>query len=130
MNPISFHPIGTIHSPFKDVAGMPIQPAGAKGVRGKIEVFPEFVPGLKDLDGFSHLILIYFFHRVESYTLEIRPFLDEFKHGVFATRAPRRPNPIGLSTVRLECIDGAILYISDLDFMNDSTAVTQAKQKR
>ncbi|MBC8507798.1 MAG: tRNA (N6-threonylcarbamoyladenosine(37)-N6)-methyltransferase TrmO [Chloroflexi bacterium] len=120
MNPIALRPIGTIHSPYNNVAGMPIQPAGAKGVRGMIKMLPEYVPGLLDLDGFSHLILIYHFHRVEGYALEIRPFLDKCMHGLFATRAPRRPNPIGLSIVGLESINGAVLHISDVDIMDNT----------
>jgi len=105
---------------------MPIQPTGAKGVRGKIQILSEFVPGLQDVDGFSHLMLIYYFHRVDGFILETRPFLDDSPRGVFATRAPRRPNPIGLSIVRLECIDGATLHISDIDIV-DGTPLLDIK---
>src|SRR5665647_324653 len=84
-------PIGCIRSPFTDPAGMPIQPAGAAGVRGLVEILPEFCDGLADLEGFSRIILIYLFHRSEGYSLRVVPFLDDSERGVFATRAPRRP---------------------------------------
>jgi tRNA-Thr(GGU) m(6)t(6)A37 methyltransferase TsaA len=105
---------------------MPIQPSGAKGVQGKIELLPEFVPGLQDVDGFSHLILLYTFHLANGYALQSRPFLDERKRGVFATRAPRRPNPIGLSVVRLKDIQGAVLNIMDVDIL-DGTPLLDIK---
>ncbi|MEM5787561.1 MAG: SAM-dependent methyltransferase, partial [Syntrophobacteraceae bacterium] len=103
---IIFRPIGTIHSPFTKLEGMPIQPQGAKGVRGEIRIKPELVPGLKDIEGFSHLILLYHFHLSRRYSLEVKPFLDDSSHGVFATRAPNRPNSIGLSIVRLIGVEG------------------------
>jgi tRNA (Thr-GGU) A37 N-methylase len=85
---ISYTPIGKIHSPFRNVEGMPIQAAGAEGVAGTVEVKPEYAAGLKDIEGFSHLILIYHFHLSEGYSLEVKPFPDNHVHGVFATRAP------------------------------------------
>ena len=105
---------------------MSIQPIGAEGVQGKIELLPEFIPGLQDVDGFSHLILLYYFHNVHGYTLQSRPFLDEYQRGVFSTRAPRRPNPIGLSIVRLESIQGTVLNIMDVDIL-DSTPLLDIK---
>jgi len=105
---------------------MPIQPTGAAGVYGTIEMLPEFTPGLLDLDGFSHLILLYHFHRSEGFALQNRPFLDECVRGVFATRSPRRPNPIGLSIVRLEGIEESALYISDVDIL-DGTPLLDIK---
>jgi len=105
---------------------MPIQPAGAQGVIGKIKMLPQYVPGLQDLEGFSHIILIYHFHRSDGYDLELLPFLDESTRGVFATRAPRRPNPIGLSTVKLESISGATLHISGVDIL-DGTPLLDIK---
>ena len=98
---ITYHPIGVIHSPFTDIAGMPIPPAGARGVVGTVEVQPKYSAGLRDLDGFSHVILLYHFHRSRGYALTVRPFMGDREHGIFAIRAPRRPNPIGLSVVRL-----------------------------
>lgn len=126
MKTITFLPIGTIHSPFKELVGMPIQPSGAKDVQGRIEMLPEFAPGLQDLDGFSHLILLYHFHRSEGHTLNPRPFLDECARGVFATRSPRRPNPIGLSIVQLDSIEGKVLHISDVDIV-DGTPLLDIK---
>ncbi len=115
---IEFEQIGTIHSPYNDLEGMPIQPAGAVGVRGRVEVLPDYVDGLQDLDGFSHIILLYKFHRGSGFDLKVVPFLDSSPRGVFATRAPRRPNPIGMSVVRLERIDGAVIDVLDIDVLN------------
>jgi len=98
---IVYRPIGIIHSPYKTLEDMPIQPAGAKGTEGLIIVRPEFSKGLRDIEGFSHLYILYHFHRVKEIRLEVTPFLDSKSHGVFATRAPVRPNPVGLSVVRL-----------------------------
>lgn len=126
MNDIRFKPIGTIHSPFKEPKGTPIQPRRGKGIKGTIEVLPEYVDGLSDLDGFSHIILIYCFHRSSGFKLKVVPFLDDTERGLFATRAPFRPNPIGLSIVRLVKIDGAELYIEDLDII-DGTPLLDIK---
>jgi tRNA-Thr(GGU) m(6)t(6)A37 methyltransferase TsaA len=97
---------------------MPIQPAAAAGVEGKVEVFADYAEGLRDLDGFSHIILLYHFHQIKGYDLTVVPFLDVQPHGLFATRAPRRPNPIGLSIVRLNHIAGNTLQISNIDVLN------------
>jgi len=93
-NSIAYVPIGVIHSKFKEPKGVPIQSAAAKGIEGTVEVFPEYVEGLKDLEGFSHIILIYHFHLSRHSTLKVKPYMDDRMHGVFATRAPARPNPI------------------------------------
>ncbi len=103
---IVYQPIGIIHSPFLSVEHMPIQPVGAAGIRGEVELFAEFVAGLQDLEGFSHIILLYHFHRVGAPRLIVTPFLDLEPHGVFATRAPTRPNSIGLSVVKLLSVEG------------------------
>jgi tRNA (adenine37-N6)-methyltransferase len=123
---IQYTPIGVIHSPFQDVEGVPIQPSGASGVMGTIEIEPEFQPGLKDLSGFSHIILIYHFHASEGFLLEVKPFLDDNPRGVFATRAPRRPNPIGLSVVRLIAVEGCTVRIQDVDVL-DGTPLLDIK---
>ena len=120
---IEFSPIGIIHSPHTSPEGMPIQPTGAKGIEGTIEVFEPFASGLKDLDGFSHIILLYYFHQAQGYALETVPFLDTKPHGVFATRAPKRPNPIGLSIVRLLRVDGRILYIENIDVLDNTPLI-------
>ena len=93
-------PIGMIHSPFTNKKQTPIQPTRSQEI-GRVEVFPEFVNGLQDLEGFTHIILLYIFHQSNGYTLLVKPFLDDQFHGLFATRYPCRPNPIGLSVVRL-----------------------------
>src|SRR4030065_353863 len=102
---IRYRPIGIIHSPFKEVDGMPIQPSGALGIKGTVELFIEYSAGLKDIDGFSHIILVYHFHLSRGYALEARPFMEDETHGIFAVRAPARPTPIGISVVRLVRID-------------------------
>jgi len=119
-------PIGIIHTPFQDTEGMPIQPAGAVGIKGVVEVFQEFHAGLKDLDGFSHIILIYEFHRSQGFRLDVVPFMDTQTRGLFATRAPRRPNPIGISTVQLDRIEGGNLHVQNLDIL-DGTPVLDIK---
>jgi tRNA-Thr(GGU) m(6)t(6)A37 methyltransferase TsaA len=126
MKKIVYQPIGAIHSPFTDIKGMPIQPAGAKGVQGTVEINPEYVDGLQDLDGFSHIILIYHFHLSKGYSLKVKPFMDENLRGVFATRAPKRPNPIGISVVRLVRVEGNILRIENIDIV-DGTPLLDIK---
>ena len=123
---IEFTPIGIIHSPFSEPEDMPIQPTGATGVRGTVEVFEEFHPGLNDLDGFSHIILLYHFHRSQSFNLQVVPFMDSETRGLFATRAPKRPNPIGISVVRLDKIEDGLLHIQNLDIL-DGTPLLDIK---
>jgi len=123
---ITYRPIGRVHSPFQDIAGMPIQPAGAPGVQGTVDLLDEFAAGLKDLGGFSHIILVYHFHQARGWSAVVKPFLDSASHGVFATRAPKRPNPIGLSVVRLLRIEGNTLYIENVDIL-DGTPLLDIK---
>jgi tRNA-Thr(GGU) m(6)t(6)A37 methyltransferase TsaA len=111
-------PIGIIHSPYPDPEGVPIQSVFAKDVRGRVEVLPEFAEGLTDLDGFSHIILLYCFHKSTGYSLKCKPFLDTCERGIFATRAPRRPNPIGISVVRLLGIRDTVLDIAGVDIVD------------
>ena len=118
--------IGTIHSPFKQLQDMPIQPTAAKNIKGSIEIKPQFIEGLSDLDGFSHIIVLYNFHLSTSCKLKVKPFLDNTPRGVFATRAPKRPTQIGLSIVTLEKIENQTLHISDID-MIDGTPVLDIK---
>ncbi|MFH2091269.1 MAG: tRNA (N6-threonylcarbamoyladenosine(37)-N6)-methyltransferase TrmO [Pseudomonadota bacterium] len=115
---VEFNPIGIIHSPFLELEGMPIQPAGAAGIKGSIEVYEAYAAGLKDLEGFSHIVLLYHFHRSLQFSLTVVPFMDTEPRGVFATRAPKRPNPIGLSIVKLDKIENNILHIQNLDILN------------
>jgi len=123
---IIYRPIGTIHSLFKEAKKMPIQPAAAKGIKGTVDIKPEFKNGLKDLDGFSHIILLYHLHLSRGFSLEVVPFLDDKLRGVFATRAPRRPNAIGLSIVRLVDIEENRLYIQNVDVV-DGTPLLDIK---
>ncbi|MDZ7850775.1 MAG: tRNA (N6-threonylcarbamoyladenosine(37)-N6)-methyltransferase TrmO [Halodesulfurarchaeum sp.] len=118
-------PIGTIHSPYTDESGMPIQGAFSDA-RGVVELDPEFEAGLLDVDGFSHVILLYEFHNADGYDLQPRPFMEDEVHGVFATRAPRRPNPIGLSVVELEKVSGNSLFVSGIDVL-DGTPLLDVK---
>jgi tRNA-Thr(GGU) m(6)t(6)A37 methyltransferase TsaA len=134
----TFRPIGIIHTAFMSPEGMPIQGALAQEARGWIEIFPKYADGLKDVEGFSHLILLYVFHRSQGYRLIAKPFLEEIPRGLFSIRAPRRPNPIGFTVVKLlgrkdnrldiagvDMIDGTPLldikpYISDIDAHMDT----------
>jgi len=121
----SMKPIGTIHSPFQDKKSTPIQPSRSQAI-GQVEVFPEYVEGLQDLDGFSNIILLYVFHCSEGYSLRVKPFLDDQLHGLFATRYPCRPNPIGLSVVRLVSMNGNVLEIEGVDVL-DGTPLLDIK---
>ncbi|HIE57386.1 MAG TPA: tRNA (N6-threonylcarbamoyladenosine(37)-N6)-methyltransferase TrmO [Anaerolineales bacterium] len=123
---ISFTPIGIIHSPFRTPQEMPIQPTGEASRPGVVEIYPEFAPALKDLDGFSHLYLLYYFHQVQHAQLVVIPFLDTQPRGLFATRAPHRPNPIGLSLVQLVRIDKNRIHIANLDVL-DGTPLLDVK---
>ncbi len=123
---ITYQPIGIIHSPFEDIENVPIQPAAAGRTRGTVEVFAEFASGLKDLEGFSHVILLYHFHRVPQVRLVVIPFLDQEPRGIFATRAPSCPNPIGLSVVRLVSAQGNVLQIENVDIV-DGTPLLDIK---
>ena len=126
MNQIIYKPIGIIHSPFKHIENMPIQPAAALGKKGRIEIDEIYMEGLSDLDGFSHIFLLYHFHLSKSYTLKVTPFLDNQQRGIFSTRAPRRPNAIGLSVVHLIKIDFNILEIENVDIV-DGTPLLDIK---
>lgn len=120
MKKINYMPIGIVHSSFKEPKGTPIQSSATKGVDGTVEVFPEYTEGLKDLEGFSHIILIYHFHLSKKPLLKVEPFMDNQIRGVFSTRAPSRPNPIGISVVRLVRIERSILYIQDVDIVDNT----------
>jgi tRNA-Thr(GGU) m(6)t(6)A37 methyltransferase TsaA len=126
MDKVTYQPIGVIHTPHKDPKGTPIQPTTAQGIPGTVEIQPPFSEGLLDLEGFSHIILLYHFDRVTETKLKVKPFLDDEFRGVFATRAPVRPNPIGLSIVRLIGVEGNILHIEDVDIL-DGTPLLDIK---
>lgn len=126
MTQIRYKPIGVIHTPFRSPEGTPIQPAAARGVVGGVEVDPIHAGGLKDLEGFSHVILIYHFHKARLAQLRVKPFLDDVERGVFATRSPVRPNAIGISVVRLLRVEENILYVQNVDIV-DGTPLLDIK---
>jgi tRNA-Thr(GGU) m(6)t(6)A37 methyltransferase TsaA len=123
---ICYRPVGRVRSPFTDLGGMPLQSVAAGEVRGQIEIYPEFAAGLRDLEGFSHLHIVAHLHRGAPGGLAVVPFLDDTVRGVFATRSPRHPNPIGLSVVRLLSVNGATLEIAGIDLL-DLTPVLDIK---
>jgi tRNA-Thr(GGU) m(6)t(6)A37 methyltransferase TsaA len=118
-------PIGVIHSPYTDLAGMPIQASRSQAI-GQVSVYPQFADGLDDLEGFSHIFLLYVFHRSTGYNLKVIPFLDDQLRGLFATRYPARPNPIGISVVRLIARQGNTLEVEGVDML-DSTPLLDIK---
>ncbi len=123
---IKFEQIGTIHSPYTKLHDMPIQPSAARGVKGQVEVYEKYLPALSDLDGFSHIYLLYHFHLAKPYQLKVIPFLDDQERGLFSTRAPKRPNPIGLSVVKLIRVEEHILHIENIDVI-DGTPLLDIK---
>ncbi|OPY89911.1 MAG: putative tRNA (adenine(37)-N6)-methyltransferase [Syntrophus sp. PtaU1.Bin208] len=123
---IIYRPIGVVRSEHTVPEKTPIQPVYARECKGEVEVYPEFKEGLSDLDHFSHLYLIYHLHRAESAQLMVKPFLQDIMRGIFSTRAPRRPNPIGLSIVELICRKGNILHINGVDIL-DGTPLLDIK---
>ncbi|MGD6852361.1 MAG: tRNA (N6-threonylcarbamoyladenosine(37)-N6)-methyltransferase TrmO [Candidatus Bathyarchaeia archaeon] len=121
----TFKAIGIVHSPYKEPKNVPIQ-ASASTAEGTVEVFPEYAEGLRDIEGFSHLILLCHLHLAKGSPLIVKPFLDDKTHGVFATRSPARPNNIGLSIVKLKSVEGNILHVVGLDVI-DGTALLDIK---
>ncbi len=126
MDAIHYRPIGVIHSPFHEAEGTPVQPSGAAGIKGFVDLEEKYLPGLKDLEGFSHIFLLYHFHLSRGFSLDVVPFLDDLPRGLFSTRAPKRPNPIGLSLVKLNRIQGRILHIENVDIL-DGTPLLDIK---
>ncbi len=126
MKKIEYRPIGIIHTPYKTPQGTPIQPPASKGVEADVEVFEKYAEGLTDLGGFSHIYLIYHFHLSRKFSLKIKPFLDNESHSLFATRAPARPNAIGLSIVELIGTEKNILHVKNIDVL-DGTPLLDIK---
>lgn len=120
---ITFTEIGTINTPHHTIENMPIQSVGARGIEGIITLKDEYTPGLQDIDGFSHLILLYKFHEIDGHQLHVTPFMDTVEHGIFATRSPKRPSPIGISFVRLKYVDGNKLYFDGADMLNETPII-------
>jgi tRNA-Thr(GGU) m(6)t(6)A37 methyltransferase TsaA len=123
---ILYWTIGIIHSEHTIAEETPIQPVYAKGCKGYVELYPEFVDGLRDLSGFSHIYLIYHFHKSREVKLIVKPYLQDAYRGIFSTRAPFRPNPIGLSVVELLGIEGNILHLDGVDIL-DGTPLLDIK---
>jgi len=123
---VIFEPIGVIHTPFKTREDIPIQPSGGKGIEGVAVLRPELAEGLADLEGFSHIYLIYHLHRSRGYALKVVPFLDTELRGLFSTRAPRRPNAIGISVVRVKRVESNKVYFQDVDML-DGTPLLDIK---
>ena len=123
MTEIVFKPIGIIQTPHITRENMPIQPLCAKGVKAKIVLKPEYTDGLMDLEGFSHAILLYHLHESNGFDLHVKPFMDKIEHGIFATRSPRRPNAIGMSTVRILSIEDNILHVEDVDILDGTPLI-------
>lgn len=123
---IVFKPIGYFKSPFTGLEDMPIQPKGGSEIEGMIEVLPEYQQGLVDLDGFSHVIVLNYLHECKDFKMMVKPFLDNTPHGVFATRSPKRPNPIGLSIMKLIKVEEGKVYLKGIDVL-DGTPVIDIK---
>jgi len=115
--------IGIIHSPYKDMKDVPIQGIFESEVEGVIEVFPEYEEGLKDIERFTHIIILYYFHLSKDVKLKRRPFLDNKERGIFSIRAPNRPNPIGFSVVRLKKREKNRLYVAEIDTIDGTPLV-------
>jgi len=123
---IVMNPIGVIHSPYKEPKDMPIQGTFKPEVEAFVEVYAKYSDGLKDLEGFSHVIVLYFFHRSEKEQIQGSPFLEDDEHGVFAMRSPHRPNHIGLSVAKICGIYGSKLHFTEVDVL-DRTPVLDIK---
>jgi tRNA-Thr(GGU) m(6)t(6)A37 methyltransferase TsaA len=121
----NMQPIGLIHSPFTEKGQTPIQSTRSQAI-GSVEVYPEFIDGLKDLDGFSHIIIFYVFHQSSGFSLRVKPFLDDHERGLFATRYPARPNPIGISIVELKLVRDNYLTVEGIDVL-DGTPLLDIK---
>ena len=124
---VTYRSIGVVRSPFTAVEGMPIQPSRAQAAEGSLEIDPEFRAGLKDLDGFSHILVVCHLHRVTGAELiTVVPFLDTERRGIFATRAPKRPNPISISLLRIKSVNAGSVQVLDVDLL-DGTPILDIK---
>lgn len=119
----SIKPIGTIHSPYTNLADMPIQPKGAAETEGRVEIFDEYAGGLADLEGFSHIYLIYLFHKATRTELSVIPFMDTVRRGVYSTRSPLRPNHLGLSLVQMTSVQNNFLNILGVDILDNTPLI-------
>lgn len=126
MQPVQFTPIGTIHTPIKKREDAPRQSRLGRDIAGTVEIDKQYEQGLTDLETFSHIVLIFYLHLSKDFSLMSKPPVDDSYHGVFATRSPRRPNPIGISVVRLERVEGNVLHVLDVDML-DGTPILDIK---
>lgn len=122
-NEITYKQIGIIRTPFSETTGMPVQSCAAQDTGGIVELDDEYATGLFDLEGFSHIILLYHFHLVKGYKLYVVPFMDDKPHGIFATRSPARPNPVGISIVELKKIEGRKIYFDGADMVDETPLI-------
>lgn len=122
-NKFIFHPIGVIHSPHEEKSKTPIQPVFCTDIKGTVVLDVEYADGLKDLQGFSHIYLFYYFHQSQKTCLRLKPYLSDQEHGIFATRTPHRPNKLGMSLVRLDRIEDNILHIKDIDILDGTPLI-------
>lgn len=126
MKEINYKPIGVIHTPFIEPSTVPMQSVKAREIDGKIEIFKDYIEGIKDLNGFSHLIILFHMHKIKCFSLLVKPELDNEIRGVFSTRSPRRPNPIGFTVVKLIDIVDSVIIIKGVD-MIDGTPLIDIK---
>jgi tRNA (adenine37-N6)-methyltransferase len=126
MNEFTFKPIGYIRSEHHILEKTPIQPVFARECTGRIELLPEYVDGLESIDGFSHIYLLYWLHKAKPAQMIVKPYLQDCEHGIFATRFPNRPNPIGMSIVRFVKMEGATIWVNDVDIL-DGTPLLDIK---
>ena len=126
LEPVTFHPIGIVHSPYKEKVGTPIQASFDDETQGTIEIFAPYQEGLEGIEGFSHIYVLYVFDRAAEAKLKASPFLRDITVGVFAMRAPSRPNPIGLSILELKARERGLLRVVGLDIL-DKTPVLDIK---
>jgi len=123
MSQIKLHPIGVIHSPYKESKDIPIQGRFKDTVEAWLELKDKYVKGLKDLEKFSHAVLLYYFHKSKKETVEGKPFLEDDAHGIFAIRSPHRPNHIGFSVVKIKSINGNKLYFTQVDMIDETPLI-------
>ena len=126
MKSIIMNPIGKIHSPYKTIESIPRQDSFKEDVEAYVELKDEFIKGLKDLDGFSHAFLLFYFHKSEKENLQGKPYFENKTHGIFAIRSPHRPNHIGLSVIKIKKIERNRIYFTEVD-MIDGTPVIDIK---
>jgi tRNA-Thr(GGU) m(6)t(6)A37 methyltransferase TsaA len=115
--------IGQISTPHKSIENIPVQAFAGNEYTGIVELFPEFSEGLRSLEGFSHMILLFHLHEIKGYSLIVKPFMDDKEHGIFATRSPKRPSPIGLSTVKIIKVEGNKVYFEGPDMLDGSPLI-------